>query len=83
MQKFAALILTVVLCGGMAYAQVPGGNIFVGYSYAGGDVFSNNCGPSCPAGAAFLQPPSRSGASTDLRVHWRASSFPGLASLPI
>jgi len=61
-QKIAGLIVTAILFAGMAAAQIPGGNIFVGYSYAGGDTFSSNCNPSCPPGVAFLQPPSRSGA---------------------
>ena len=61
MQKLAVLVLAAFFLVGIAHAQVPGGNIFLGYSYAGGDVFSNNCTASCPPGVAFLQPPSRSG----------------------
>lgn len=60
MQKIAWLVVVAFLCAGAAYAQAPGGNIFLGYSYAGGDIFSNNCGAPCSGGIGFLQPPSRS-----------------------
>jgi hypothetical protein len=60
-QKIVGLTFTLLVFAGAASAQLPGGNIFVGYSYTGGDVFSNNCNPGCPA-IAFLQPPSRSSA---------------------
>ncbi len=39
MGKTAAIALTILTLFTIADAQVPGGNIFVGYSYSGGDVF--------------------------------------------
>jgi opacity protein-like surface antigen len=60
MRKFLAISLAVLVISAVAAAQIPtSGNIFVGYSYSGGDVFSS-CFPSCGASAGFLQPSSRS-----------------------
>ncbi len=39
MGKIVAIALTVLTLFTIADAQAPGGNIFVGYSYSGGDVF--------------------------------------------
>ena len=44
MRKSILLILLVGLCAGGAQAQLPGGNIFFGYTYSGGDVFANSSG---------------------------------------
>lgn len=51
MRTYAAICAAVLIIAGAASAQVPtSGNIFIGYSYSGGDVFGINCPPSCPPG---------------------------------
>jgi opacity protein-like surface antigen len=44
------IILFVLLCAIAGYGQVPSGNVFFGYSYLRGNIFSQN---------VLLQPPSR------------------------
>ena len=40
MRRIAGILLGIFLVAGMAHAQIPtSGNIFIGYSYSGGDVF--------------------------------------------
>ena len=53
MRGFAKMkiILFALAASVSAYPQIPSGNVFLGYTYLRGNVFSNN---------AFLQPPSRS-----------------------
>jgi opacity protein-like surface antigen len=49
--RILKIILSVSSCAIAGYAQVPSGNIFLGYSYLRGNVFSQT---------VLLQPPSRS-----------------------
>jgi opacity protein-like surface antigen len=57
MRKFLAISLAVLVISAVAAAQIPtSGNIFVGYSYSGGDVFAQTgTAPSF----AFFQPSTR------------------------
>jgi hypothetical protein len=61
MRWITGIFVAACLMAGPARAQVPSGNIFLGYSYTGADVFSSNCNPACPPGTSFLQPSRRSG----------------------
>lgn len=40
MHKFVALLFGVLLFTTLAYAQIPAGNVFIGYSYMSGDLVS-------------------------------------------
>ena len=61
MRTYAGILAAVLIILGAASAQVPtSGNIFIGYSYSGGDVFSSclNCAP--PPGIGAFVPGSHS-----------------------
>jgi opacity protein-like surface antigen len=59
--KTAVILLGIFLAAGAAQAQIPtGGNIFIGYSYSGGDVSATACPQICPPGAVAFQPATRS-----------------------
>lgn len=61
MRKIAGLLLGIFLAAGLAQGQIPtSGNIFVGYSYSGGDVSATGCPTVCPPGIAAFQPSSHS-----------------------
>jgi hypothetical protein len=60
-RTFAGIALVVFVSASAAFAQIPtSGNIFVGYSYSGGDVFSTNCSPACPPVIGAFVPASHS-----------------------
>ncbi len=42
MHKLAAVVFALLLLTTAGYAQVPGGNVFVGYSYMSADLVSGN-----------------------------------------
>lgn len=42
MRKIALLVLVFCFCGSAAFAQLPGGNIFFGYSYANAALATNS-----------------------------------------
>jgi opacity protein-like surface antigen len=48
--RILKIVLFVLFCAIASSAQIPGGNVFLGYSYLRGSVFSQN---------VLLQPPSR------------------------
>jgi hypothetical protein len=57
MRKIAGVLAGILLVAGMAQGQIPtSGNIFVGYSYSGGDVSASGCPTVCPPRATAFVP---------------------------
>lgn len=73
MRRLRTFLGTAILLFGAAFAhaQVPlSGNIFLGYSHPGGDIFTTNCSPSCPSAIGFTPAASASASFNG----WEASA---------